>query len=123
MFFAFQCPQRHYILSEKIAVIPDGVFISPPGISPHSRFALFAARIHHGKVISPFSRSFNFQGAVISPTTKRQELKKICIVWGKYFDLIFGLSLLIALSSLYWIAEKNIGKLTPLPLKFLDELL
>lgn len=108
-----QCPQRHYLLSEKIAVLPDGVFISPPGISPHSRFARSAFRIHRGKVISPFSRSFNFQGAVISPSTNRQKLKKICIVYEKmfWFNFLFIAVDYFRLSILdCW---KNIGKLTP----------
>ena len=108
-----QCPQRHYLLSEKIAVLPDGVFISPPGISPHSRFARSAFRIHRGKVISPFSRSFNFQGAVVSPSTKRQKLKKICIVHGKIFWFNFGAVAFVCFLLSILDCWKNIEKLTP----------
>ena len=105
----------------KITVLPDGVFISPPGISPHSRLARSAFRIHRGKVISPFSRSFNFQGAVNSPSTKRQKLKKICIVYGEIFWFYFWFVAIDHSQLSILDCWKNIGKLTPLPSIFLDK--
>ena len=61
----------------------------------------------------PFGQSFNFQGAVISPSTNRQKLKKICIVYEKifWFNFLFIAVDYFRLSILdCW---KNIGKLTP----------